>query len=197
MKKVICAGATALALMSAQAMAEDFYLGAGAGVFGVDAGEIEDGFDFDEDDTGFRAFGGWQFHDNFGLELGYVDGGSASASFGDIDLIGIEADVDVDVSGIDLFLTGTLPIGETFYAFAKAGLVSWDADVDAVIREDDGEGGVIETELSASDSGEDPAYGAGFGMNLGDNARVQIDYTFYDVGDVDADFAAASIIWKF
>ena len=199
MKNYICAGATALALMSAQAMAADegFYVGAGAGLFGVDAGSIDDGIEFDEDDTGFRGFGGWQFNKNFGVELGYVDGGSASASIGDIDVDGIEADVDVDVSGIDLFLTGTLPIGETFYAFAKAGMVSWDADLDAVIREDDGEGGVVTTELSASDSGEDPAYGAGFGMNLGENAKVQLDYTFYDVGEVDSDFLAASFVWKF
>ena len=197
MKKFICAGATALALISAQAMAEDFYVGAGAGIFGVDVGEVEEGIDFDEDDTGFRAFGGWQFHKNFGVELGYVDGGSASATVGDIDVDGIEADINVDVSGIDLFLTGTMPIGESFYAFAKAGMVSWDADLDAVIREDDGEGGVIETELSASDSGEDPAYGAGFGFNLGENAKVQVDYTFYDVGEVDADFLAASVLWKF
>lgn len=199
MKHYIWAGATALAVISAQAMAADegFYVGAGAGVFSVDAGEIDDGIDFDEDDTGFRGFGGWQFNKNFGVELGYIDGGSASATIGDIDVDGIEADVDVDVSGIDLFLTGTLPIGETFYAFAKAGMVSWDADLDATVREDDGEGGVITTELSASDSGEDPAYGAGFGMNLGDNAKVQVDYTLYDTGDVDSDFLAASFLWKF
>ena len=41
------------------------------------------------------------------------------------------------------------------------------------------------------------AYGAGFGMNLGESAKVQIDYTFYDVGDVDSDFLAASFVWKF
>lgn len=200
MKNVICAGATALALMSAQAMAADegFYIGAGAGVFGTDADGIEEAFeDFSEDDTGIRAFGGWQFNKYFGAELGYNTGADNSASFGDIDVDGIEADIDLDVSGIDLFLTGTLPIGDMFYAFAKGGLISWDAELDAVIREDDGEGGVITTNLSADESGEDPAYGAGFGMKLGDHAKVQIDYTVFDFGDVDGDYAAASFVWKF
>lgn len=200
MKKHIWVGATALALMSAQAMAADngFYVGAGAGVFGTDADGIEEEFeDFSEDDTGIRAFGGYQINKYFGVELGYNTGADNSATLGDIDVDGIEADIDLDVSGIDLFLTGTLPIGETFYAFAKAGMISWDAELDAVIREDDGEGGVITTPLSADDSGEDPAYGAGFGMNLGDHAKVQVDYTVYDFGDVDGDFLAASFVWKF
>lgn len=177
---------------------DGFYLGIGAGVFGTDADGIEEEFeDFSEDDTGIRAFGGWQFNKYFGAELGYNSGTDNEASFGDIDTIGIEADVELDVQGIDLFLTGTLPIGDMFYAFAKAGMVSWDAEVDAVIREDDGAGGVITTELSGDDSGEDPAYGVGFGVNLGEHAKVQIDYTEYDFGDVDGDFLAGSFVWKF
>ena len=37
----------------------------------------------------------------------------------------------------------------------QAGMVSWDVELDAVVREDDGEGGVITTNLSADESGED------------------------------------------
>lgn len=200
MNKLICASATALALMSAQANAADegLYVGIGAGVFGTDADGIEESLeDFSEDDTGIRAFGGWQFNKFFGAELGYNSGTDNEATLGDIAVDGIEADIELDVQGIDLFLTGTLPIGETFYAFAKAGMVAWEAELDAVIREDDGEGGVITTPLSADESGEDPAFGAGFGMKLGDHAKVQIDYTVYDFGDVDGDFLAASFVWKF
>ena len=191
--------AAALALISTPALAADegFYVGAGAGIFSADLGDIAPGIGFDEDDTGFRGFGGWQFHNNFAVELGYVDGGKASATIGDIDLIGIEADLDISVSGFDLSLVGSLPLGETFFAFGRAGVIKWDADLDAVLREDDGEGGVITTSESASESGEDLMYGAGFGMNLGDNAEVRLEYTFYDLSDVDGDFISASFVWRF
>lgn len=202
MKKSVCASATALVLMSAQAMAADtgFYAGVGGGVFGVDLDtEIDPAISssFDEDDTGFRAFGGWQFSNIFAAEVGYLDGGSASGTIGDLVADGVEADLDIDVSGIDLSLVGTLPIGETFFAFGRVGLISWDADLDAVITTDDGEGGTTTETLSSSDSGEDPMYGAGFGMNLGDNASARVEYTFYDIGDVDSDFLSASFVWKF
>ena len=200
MKTYICAGATALALMSAQAMAADSgpYVGIGAGTFGTDADGIEEEFeDFSEDDVGIRAFGGWQFNKYFGVELGYNSGTDNKKTFGDIDVDGIEADVKLSVDGIDFFLQGTLPIGETFYAFAKAGMISWDAELDAEVREDDGAGGVITTDVSADDSGEDPAYGAGFGMNIGEHAKVQVDYTVYEFDEIDGDFLAASFVWKF
>ncbi len=200
MKNYIWAGATALALMSTQAVAADegFYIGAGAGTFNVDVDDVNgDGLDFDDDDTGFRGFGGWQFHKNFAVELGYTDGGSASSTVGDIDVDGIEADIGIDVSGIDLALVGNLPIGDTFFAFGRVGMISWDADLDAVIREDDGEGGVITTELSASDSGEDPMYGAGFGVNIGESAEARLEYTLYDLSDVDGEFISASFVWRF
>ena len=70
---------------------------------------------------------------------------ASDETLGDIAVDGIEADVDIDVSGFDLMLVGTLPIGDTFYGFAKAGVLFWDVEADVVIREDDGEGGVITT----------------------------------------------------
>jgi len=202
MKKSICASATALVLMSAQAMAAEtgFYAGVGGGVFGVDADvdlDEEITSSFDEDDTGFRAFGGWNFTKNFAAELGYLDGGTANGTIGDIDVDGAEADIDLDASGVDLSFVGTLPLGDRFFVFGRAGLIAWDADLDAVITFDDGEGGTETEEISASDSGEDPLYGAGFGVNFGENAAVRVEYTFYDLGDVDGDFASASFVWKF
>lgn len=198
MKKITLAVAAALALGAAPAMAQDsgFYAGVGVGTFNLDAGDV-DGFDFDENDTGFRVFGGWEFNQYFGIEAGYDSGAKTSDTVGDIAVDGAEADIDLDVNGFDLMLVGTLPIGETFYAFGKVGMIAWDAELDAEVREDDGEGGVITTLLSADDSGEDFAYGGGFGMNLGENVRAQAEYTAYDISDVDADFISASIIWRF
>lgn len=200
MNKFVWAGAAGLALVAAPAMADDtgFYAGLGIGQFGIDLDDVEgSGLDFDEDDTGFRGFGGWQFTKYFAVEAGYLDGGSASATIGDIAVDGIEADLEVEASGFDVTLVGTLPIGESFYGYARAGFIAWDADLSAVVREDDGEGGVITTSESASDSGEDPAYGLGFGMDFGDNASARIEYTLYDLSDVDGEFISANFLWRF
>jgi OmpA-OmpF porin, OOP family len=193
--------AAVLALISAPAMSADdsgFYFGVGAGMFGVQEDDFESSdFHFNDDDTGLRAFGGWQINQNFGIEAGYVDGGTASDSLGVLAVDGFQADVDIDVTEFDLYVTGKLPLGEMFYAYAKAGMVFWQADASATLQEDDGEGGVITTELSDSSSGNDPAYGAGFGMNIGENAGVQVEYVVFDVENTNVNFLSANFVWRF
>jgi OmpA-OmpF porin, OOP family len=135
--------------------------------------------------TAFRIFGGWQFNENFGLEAGYVDGGSASETF---NIEGTDVDVDIDVTGIDLMLRGVLPMGESFFAFAQAGVIFWDADFKASAL------GVSESD---SDSGEDLIYGAGIGFNFSENAGVRAEYMMYDISDTDVDSILASIFWRF
>ena len=190
MTKLTWAVAMALGLISMPALAADdqgFYAGAGAGQVSVDFGGDLDGtsFSFDDSDTAFRVFGGWQLNENFGLEAGYIDGGSASETF---NIEGTDVDVDIDVTGFDLMLRGVLPIGESFFAFAQVGGIFWDADFKA---------SALGASESDSDSGEDLAYGAGFGFNFGENAGVRFDYTFYDVADADVEAIMGSIYWKF
>lgn len=205
MSRLVWSGVATLALISSPALAADeqgFYAGVGVGIFGVevDDEEIDAALDdvFDEDDTGFRVFGGWQFNEYFGIEAGYDSGAGVDKTLGDITVDLIEADIDLDITGFDVMLVGTLPIGESFYGFAKAGMLAWDVEADIQIREDDGDGGVITTDISGDDSGEDPAFGAGFGMNLGDNARVQVEYTLYHfTSEVDGDFLSGNFVWRF
>lgn len=190
MSKVTWAVAMALGLISMPALAADgqgFYAGAGVGQLGVDfSGDIDTSpISFDDSDTAFRIFGGWQFNDNFGLEAGYVDGGTASET---LVIEGTDVDFDIDVTGIDLMLRGVLPVGESFFAFAQAGVIFWDADFKASAL------GVSESD---SDSGEDLVYGAGIGFNLGDNAGVRVEYMIYDISEADVDSILASIFWKF
>jgi opacity protein-like surface antigen len=94
----------------------------------------------------------------------------------------------VDVTGFEVMLRGVLPIGDSFFAFAQAGMIFWDADFKA---------SALGASESDSDSGEDLAYGAGFGFNFGENAGVRFDYTFYDVSDADVEAIMGSIFWKF
>jgi OmpA-OmpF porin, OOP family len=190
MSKLTWAAAMVLGLIAMPTLAADdqgFYVGAGAGQLSVDSNGDIDGtaFSFDDSDTAFRIFGGWQFNENFGVEGGYIDGGTASETF---DIDGTDVDVDIEVTGFDLMLRGVLPIGESFFAFAQVGGIFWDADFSASAL------GVTESD---SDSGEDLAYGAGFGFNFGDNAGVRAEYMIYDISDADVDSILASFFWKF
>ena len=193
--------AAALSLISAPAMSADdggFYFGVGAGMFGVQEDNFESsGFHFNDDDTGLRAFGGWQLNPYFGIEAGYVDGGTTSDSLGVLAVDGFQADVAIDVTEIDLYVMGKLPLGDMFYAYAKAGMAFWQTDASATVQEDDGEGGVITTELTDSSSGNDPAYGAGLGMNIGENVGVQVEYVVFDVENTNVDFLSANLVWRF
>jgi opacity protein-like surface antigen len=56
---------------------------------------------------------------------------------------------------------------------------------------------VITTELSDSSNGNDLAYGAGFGMNIGENVGVQVEYVVFDVENTDVDFLSANFVWRF
>jgi OmpA-OmpF porin, OOP family len=190
MSKLTWAAAMVLGLITTPALAADyqgFYAGAGAGQMSVDSDADLDGtsLSFDDSDTAFRIFGGWQFNENFGIEAGYVDGGKASET---IDVDGTDVDVDIEVTGVDLMLRGVLPIGDSFFAFAQVGGIFWDADFTASA------GG---ESISDSDSGEDLAYGAGMGFNFGENAGVRAEYMLYDVSDADVDSILVSFFWKF
>ena len=183
----------ALGLISMPALAADdqgFYAGAGIGELSVDfEGDLDESpLSFDDGDTAFRVFGGWQFNENFGLEGGYIDGGTASEQ---IFFEGFDVDVDIGVTGFDLMLRGILPLGESFFAFAQVGGIFWDADFKTRDVSSSAEG------ERDSDSGEDLAYGAGFGFNFGENAGVRLDYTFYDITEADVEALMASIFWKF
>jgi len=189
MSRITWAAALALGLVSMPALAAEdqgFYAGAGAGQFSIDfSGDLlGTSISFDDSDTAFRVFGGWQFNEFFAVEGGYVDGGTASET---LNVGGTDVDFDIDMTGFDLMLRGTLPMGESFYGFAEAGMVFWDADFSAT------SGG---STASDSDSGDDFAYGAGFGFDFSDNAGVRVEYVLYDISDVDVDSIMASFLWR-
>ena len=143
------------------------YLGVGVGDATV---EFDDG-SFDESDTAYKVFGGY----NLGLvpmidlavEASYVDFGNPGSSLGNIEATGIDA------FGLAGFNLG--PIG----FFAKLGLIDWDVDVV------DSGGGKF------SDSGTDTAYGIGARFQIMSIA-VRAEYEVFDI-DADADLSMLSV----
>ena len=112
----------ALAAASA-AQAQDnesgFYAGGGVGKFDVkidDFDDVDDTIDaYDSDDTAWKAFAGWRMNPYLAFELAYVNLGSPD------DEILPDTDLTVETDGFAPYVVGTLPIGDWFEVFAKAG----------------------------------------------------------------------------
>lgn len=166
MRKLI-AGSLLLVVMAATPAIADKGFSAGASV-GYSSISFEDsGVSVDFNDVGYKIFGSYMFNDNWGIEGGWMDFGSMSEN-----VQGTEIELEVD--GFDLFVVGAMPISETFDLFAKAGMLSWDAEVSSP-----GFG-------SESDSGEDLALGFGGRFNSGGNFGFRAEYEWFDVEDVDS-----------
>lgn len=149
-----------------------FYLGASVGDTSVDLG------DFDESDTSWKGFGGfiWDMPVvDFAVEAAYIDFGSQSG-----DLFQVPA--AIDATGIGAFGLVGLDWG-FFGVFAKAGFVSWDADLDL--------GG-----LSDSDDGTDSGYGVGLRFMFS-SVEVRAEYELFEFEDADVDMATIGILWRF
>jgi hypothetical protein len=151
--------AVTFAASTALAKDEGFYVGASVGAVTIEEKISDfDDIDFDESNFAFKIFGGYQFNGLFALEGGYVDFGSSSNDF-----------LDLDVYGIDAFGVVGIPIGP-IRGFAKAGGIYWDAEAE-----------VLDI-FNADDDGFDFAAGVGLELEiLGLGVRGEIEY--FDVAD--------------
>ena len=150
-----------------------FYLGLGLGdattqASGTDPGGSE--YDFDESDSGYKVFGGYNFGVvplvDLAIEASYVHFGNPSTD-----------STSVEVTGLNAFGLAGLSFGP-FGIFAKAGLIDWGVDTS-------------EGTYTNSESGTDPAYGLGARFAFGSFA-VRAEYEYYDL-DSDAEVAMASV----
>lgn len=159
------------ASLAAQAQDTGFYAGVGAGQALVD----ERGYD--DEDTAFSVFGGYQFHRNFALEAGYTDFGS------------LEPDVagnDLELTSASLTAVGIVPFTDRFSGYAKAGFQRWELD-----RAIPGLTG------TAKDDGTDPVYGLGLQYRFNDLVALRGEYTRSEVEDLDVDAAQVQVRFDF
>jgi hypothetical protein len=178
--------AAALALWTAQASAEPgFFVGASIGQSTTEAQQNDifdtgENVEFDEDETGYKIFGGYMFNDYLGVELGYVDLGQPEDKFSD-DGGEFDLKLEAEASGFTANLVGEIPLGPVDL-FAKVGLISYDAEIEATLIDNfDGE---VLASGKADDDGEELMYGVGARLNIG-NFGVRAEYEMYDVGEID------------
>ncbi len=155
----------------AQAQDTGFYAGVGAGQALVDERA------YDDEDTAFSVFGGYQFHRNFALEAGYTDFGSLQPR---------DAGTDLELTSASLTAVGILPFTDRFSGYARAGFQRWELD-----RAIPGLTG------TARDDGTDPVYGLGLQYRFSDAVALRGEYTRSEVEDLDVDAAQGQVRFDF
>ena len=176
MNKTKLIGAILLTLgITGTALAQNgFYAGASVGQATIDA--CDGVINCDDEDTGWKIFGGWELNPNIAFEAAYVDFGEISGSIGG-------SSVSAEVDGWSLAAKGMLPLNEQFGVFGKFGMIMWDVEgcgADSVF-EDDG------TEL---------IFGLGAQYMFTDHFGIVGEWDWYDIDD-DVDLFSIGALYKF
>jgi OmpA-OmpF porin, OOP family len=176
MKKSRLIGAILLSLgITGNAVAQnDFYAGASIGQATIDA--CSGITSCDDEDTGWKIFGGWEFNSNLAFEAAWVDFGEIDGS---IDGLKVSAELD----GLSLAAKGTLSLNDQFGLFGKFGMIMWDL-----------EGGGAASGID--DDGSDLLYGLGAEYIFTDQLSFVAEWEWYDI-DEDVDFFSIGVLYKF
>lgn len=153
MKKTAWMGLAASLLVS-NVFAADRFVGMGIGSATIDDTATIGGtqMSVDDDDMGWKFYGGMLITDNFGFEAGWTD-------LGDMNQNG----VDVETEGFTVAGLASLPLGEAFSVYAKAGVFFWDQDVNTV-----------------NFDGQDLMYGLGVRMRFMEQFHVRLEWERFD-----------------
>jgi len=174
------AGGVLLTAIPASAQETGFYVGAGAGVTTTDVCDSLSGLGLtscDDEDTGFKIFGGKRFNQNFAVELGWVDLGEVAAT-------GPGGTARVETDGIQVAAVGILPVNPRFHVFGKVGLYLWDVSASA-------------PGLSLSDDGTDIMFGLGAAWDLVDRLDLRAEWERFDVDGDNVDMFSVGALYKF
>lgn len=171
MSRTLAAVLLGAAAFGAQAADTGFYAGVGAGQSLVDEAS------YDDEDTAFSIFGGYQFNHWFGLEGGYADLGTLES-----DGIGR----DLEASAVYLTAVGTVPFTDRFSGYAKAGFQRWDLDT-----------ALPGATGTSDDNGTDPTYGVGLQYRFTDKVALRGEYSRFEIEDADLDLAQVQVRYDF
>lgn len=172
-----CGVATVATLLLTPAAFADsgFFLGGAYGDASFNADSISS---FDQDSAPYKIMAGYIFDMpvvDIAIEAAWNDFGSQEG-----DVLQVPASAEAD--GLSAFVVGGVDFG-LFGLFAKAGMVSWDAELDF--------GGLIE-----SQDGTDPAYGIGMRLTFS-SLETRLEYEVFDFDDVDLDMVSLGLLWRF
>jgi OOP family OmpA-OmpF porin len=175
------AGVLALALCNfASLVSAEGYIGGSAGITSVDVCDDLSGLGVtscDDEDTGFKIFGGYKFNPNFAVEGLWADLGEVSAT-------GPGGSASMEVDGFGAAAVGVIPLNEKFSIFGKVGAFMWDAS---------GGGGAA----GSDDDGTDIMFGAGVGWNFTPKFGLRAEWERFDIDGDDVDFLSVGLQFNF
>jgi OOP family OmpA-OmpF porin len=143
-----------------------------------------------EDDTGWRAFAGYQLNRNFALELGYANLGEVGASGL---FLGLPTSFVTEVKGFDLSAILSFPLMERLSLLARLGAyrLRTTADVDVA--------GAVS---GAGESNSGLTYGLGLGTDIG-KLGIRAEWQRYEnagggaTGEDTIDFFSLGALFRF
>lgn len=132
----------------------------------------------DDNDTGYKLFGGYEFHQYLAVEGTYADYGEVKASAPGF-VVGAEA------TSLAVSVKGEYQVTDSLGLFAKLGVARWDAEVSVA--------GLGDTD----DDGSGSTWGIGAQYPLTDKVGVRAEWerTAFDSDDVD--LWSVSIVYRF
>jgi len=170
-----------LALTPLSAVAEDgFYLGGSIGSASLT--EDFDGFDVDTNSISLRLIAGWQFNDYFSLEGGYHNFGEFEQR---IDNGGEPVDISLKADGFTLGVTGSIPLGQKFALYGRAGSFFWDGDAE------------INNVSQAQPEDTNLYIGAGAKYAISDRFSLLGDWTRYELEDTQSNVVSLGFTVSF
>jgi len=174
---ILVLGTMVVAMLAAgpAAAKNGFYIGGSVGQTYLTVTDIEldlESFDYKADTTSYKIIAGYRLMGFFAVEGSYLDFGNLKDSY---DGDGEPVSIETDLSGFDICAVGMIPLGIADI-FAKAGLVSWDADIQQAV------GQIVDP---GSDSGTDLVFGLGAQVRFkGLAVRAEVEY--FDIADTDS-----------
>lgn len=190
MKRLLTASFIAAMLASGAALAQvGPYVGASMGLsdYKVDC----EGLPCDTTDFGFKAFGGYMFTPNLGVEAHYVNLGKLTLDPTVVPGFGTVAG-DLKGTGWGASLVGAFPIDQ-FSVFGKIGFTYMDTKVSGSIA---GFGSASE-----SDSSTNLSWGLGAAYNFDKQLSVRVEWERFrlefDNEKEDADFFSVGVVYRF
>lgn len=149
-----------------------FYFGFAIAFPGSDQDCDYYGHNCDGGDTGFKVHGGKQLHENFALEISFLDLGRLRNE-------GTAVDRIAESEGINFSLLGIIPFSDAAFFYGKAGYMISDTRYTRVTNGNSS---------STDDESGDFTYGLGFALRFNRNYDFRVE--FERLNDLDDDFIA-------
>lgn len=174
--------AATLGVLTPVATLADSGLVLAASVGSAELSDDFDGFDVDASSTAYRVTAGWRFSDYLAVEAGYHNFGDFEQTF---DISGTPVDVSLKADGFTFGGVGSLPLGDRFAIFARAGVFFWDGDAD------------INNVTQATPEDTNLYLGVGARLALTERLSLTADASRYDLDDTSSSVFSAGFDIRF